>query len=130
MTDFVDQVVAAFARGAPRHHHLLLKAHPLEDGRAPLRATIRDAARGQGIAHRVHYLRGSKLAGLLDDTLSAVTVNSTAGQQVLRRGLPLKAMGRAVYCRGGFTSGQPLVRFFADLAPPIWRLTGPIAVIC
>ena len=118
MTEFVDEVVTGFARGAPRHHHLLFKAHPLEDGRAPLRATIRDAARAQGIARRVHYLRGGKLAGLLDDTLSAVTVNSTAGQQVLRRGLPLKAMGRAVYCRDGFTSGQALVRFFADPAPP------------
>ncbi len=28
-------VIDGFAKGAPRHHHLVFKAHPLEDGRAP-----------------------------------------------------------------------------------------------
>jgi capsular polysaccharide export protein len=40
-------------------------------------------------------------------------VNSTAGQQVLWRGLPLKAMGRAVYSLPEFVSDQPLAEFFA-----------------
>ncbi len=37
----------------------------------------------------------------------AVTVNSTAAQQVLWRGLPLKVFGRAVYAKPEFVSTQP-----------------------
>jgi hypothetical protein len=44
-SDFVETVIAGFAAGAPAHHHLVFKAHPLEDGRAPLQADIRRAAR-------------------------------------------------------------------------------------
>ncbi|MCC0065316.1 MAG: capsule biosynthesis protein CapA, partial [Defluviimonas sp.] len=40
------------------------------------------------------------------------------GQQVLWRGLPLKALGRAVYSRPAFVSQQALADFFADPAPP------------
>ena len=36
MTQFVETVIDGFAKGAPRHHHLVFKAHPLEDGRVPL----------------------------------------------------------------------------------------------
>ena len=82
-----------FRQGAPRHHHLVFKAHPLEDGRAPVRRDVRRLARAHGVADRVHYVRGGKLAQLLDDARSAVTVNSTAGQQVLWRGIPLKVFG-------------------------------------
>lgn len=35
---FVRTVIDGFARAAPRHHHLIFKAHPLEDGRAGNRA--------------------------------------------------------------------------------------------
>ena len=42
-----------------------------------------------------------------------VTVNSTAAQQALWRGLPLKAFGRAVYSKPEFVSDQPLDQFFA-----------------
>jgi capsular polysaccharide export protein len=43
-SDFVETVIDGFAAGAPAHHHLVFKAHPLEDGRIPLRADIRRAA--------------------------------------------------------------------------------------
>jgi len=90
-TDFVRQVIAGFAQGAPRHHHLVFKAHPLEDGRAPLAKSIRTFAETFGIKGRVHYLTGGKLIALIRGATSAVTVNSTAAQQVLWHGLPLKA---------------------------------------
>lgn len=112
MTDFLDLIIAGFAKGAPQHHHLVLKAHPLEDGRAPIRRTIARLAREHGIAARVHYVRGGKLARLLDDARSAVTVNSTAAQQALWRGLPLKAFGTAVYLKPEFVSTQTLEEFF------------------
>jgi capsular polysaccharide export protein len=121
MTDFLAEVITAFATSAPAHHHLVFKAHPLEDGRTPLARDIRRLARAAGIAARVHFVRGGKLAALLDQAVSAVTVNSTAGQQALWRGLPLKIMGTAVYGKPGLVSDQPLAEFFASPARPDLR---------
>jgi capsular polysaccharide export protein len=118
MPDFLDVVIKGFARGAPGHHHLVFKAHPLEDGRVPVRREIRRLAREHGVAERVHYVRGGKLAQLLNDARSAVTVNSTAAQQVLWRGIPLKVFGDAVYDKPEFVSTQPLPEFFACASRP------------
>ncbi len=118
MTEFLEVVIEGFARGAPTHHHLVFKAHPLEDGRAPLRREIKRLAAEHDAGDRVHYVRGGKLAQLLDHARSAVTVNSTAAQQALWRGLPLKAFGQAVYAKPEFVSTQPLTDFFARPARP------------
>jgi capsular polysaccharide export protein len=108
MEEFLRLVIEGFAQGAPAHHHLVIKAHPLETGRRPLRRMIRQIARQHGLAGRVHYLRGGKLARMLNDARTAVTVNSTAGQQVLWRGIPLRSFGDAVYDKPEFVSKQPL----------------------
>ena len=118
MTDFLELVIDGFAKGAPKHHHLVVKAHPLEDGRVPVRGEIKRLAREKGVADRVHYVRGGKLAQLLNDARTGVTVNSTAGQQVLWRGIPLKVFGRAVYAKPEFVSEQPLPDFFALASRP------------
>jgi capsular polysaccharide export protein len=113
MEAFVEVVIRGFAAGAPAHHRLVFKAHPLEDGRIPLRRMIRSAAAAAGIADRVDYVPGGKLARLLAEARSAVTVNSTAAQQALWRGLPVKCFGQAVYAKPEFVSAQPLPEFFA-----------------
>jgi capsular polysaccharide export protein len=113
MAEFLEVVIDGFAKGAPHHHHLVFKAHPLESGQSPIRRMIRSLAAQHGITKRVHYVRGGKLARLLDQARSAVTVNSTAGQQALWRGIPLKIFGTAVYGKPAFVSGQPLRAFFA-----------------
>ncbi len=118
MTDFLELVIDGFASGAPQHHHLVVKAHPLEDGRVPVRREIRRLAKARGVGDRVHFVRGGKLAWLLNDARSAVTVNSTAGQQVLWRGIPLKVFGSAVYAKPEFVSDQPLPEFFQTAARP------------
>jgi len=118
MTEFLDEIITGFAEGAPTHHHLVIKAHPLEDGRAPLRRVMRRLADRHGIAERVHYVRGGKLAELLDEARSAVTVNSTAGQQALWRGIPLRVFGSAVYAKPEFVSDQPLRAFFGAANRP------------
>lgn len=118
MADFLELVIEGFANGAPQHHHLVIKAHPLEDGRAPVRRDVKRLARAHGVSDRVHFVRGGKLAQLLNDTRSAVTVNSTAGQQVLWRGIPLKVFGSAVYSQPEFVSDQPLPEFFATASRP------------
>ncbi len=118
MTEFLDVVMKGFAAGAPQHHHLVFKAHPLEDGRAPIQREIRRLTAHYGVEGRVHYVRGGKLAQLLDHARSAVTVNSTAAQQVLFRGIPLKVFGDAVYAKADFVSDQPLAEFFAGATRP------------
>jgi capsular polysaccharide export protein len=118
MGDFLAEVLSGFAAGAPRHHHLVIKAHPLEDGRSPIRRELRRLAKAHDIENRVHYVRGGKLAELLNEARTAVTVNSTAGQQVLWRGIPLKVFGAAVYDKEEFTSDQTLAQFFATPARP------------
>jgi capsular polysaccharide export protein len=121
MTDFLALVMEGFARGAPRHHHLVFKAHPLEDGRVPLKSEIRRLAALTGLTGRVHFVRGGKLAELLNEARSAVTVNSTAGQQALWRGVPLRSFGAAVYGKPEFVSTQPLDEFFAAPRRPDTR---------
>lgn len=118
ITDFVALVIDRFADGAPAHHHLVFKAHPLEDGRAPITRKIAEQARARGVADRVHFVAGGKLAYLLDNATTAVTVNSTAAQQALRRGLPVRAFGSAVYDKPEFVSHQPLDAFFAAPKQP------------
>ncbi|MEM6578214.1 MAG: capsule biosynthesis protein CapA [Pseudomonadota bacterium] len=116
--EFLDVVLRGFAEGAPQHHHLVVKAHPLEDGRTPIRSELRKLTRRYGLRGRVHYVRGGKLAQLLDETRSAVTVNSTAAQQVLWRGIPLRIFGEAVYDKPEFVSSLPLPAFFAGAPRP------------
>jgi len=113
MTEFLALVVEGFARGAAPHHHIVFKAHPLEDGRTAMARELRRLAGLHGVAGRVHFVRGGKLAGLLNHARSAITVNSTAAQQVLWRGLPLKTFGAAVYAKPEFVSTQSLSDFFA-----------------
>ena len=113
MEAFIAEVISGFASGAPAHHHLVFKAHPLESGQSPLRKIIKRLSAAHGIAARTHYLRGGKLAHVLNDARSAVTVNSTSGQQALWRGIPLKAFGTAVFSKPEFVSDQPLPAFFA-----------------
>ncbi|MGP3698635.1 capsule biosynthesis protein [Rhodobacter sp. NSM] len=118
MADFLSEVIRAFAEGAPPDHHLVLKAHPLEDGRAPIPREIRRLAHLHGLTGRVHFVRGGKLARLLSRARSAVTVNSTAGQQALWRDLPVRTLGTSVYGLPELVSSQPLPAFFARPRPP------------
>ncbi len=124
MSDFLRTVIEGFAEGAPKHHHLVVKAHPLEDGRVPVRRELLRLAREHGLSSRVHFVRGGKLAQLLDEARTAVTVNSTAAQQVLWRGIPLKTFGEAVYAKPEFVSTKPLRDFFSLAERPDRRAYG------
>ncbi|MCF3974446.1 capsule biosynthesis protein [Paracoccus salsus] len=117
-SQFIDTVIGEFSRAAPRHHHLIFKAHPLEDGRAENRRAILQAARHLGVEGRVHYMRSGKLAEQMAHARSVITVNSTAAQQALWRGIPVKALGRAVYAKPGIVADQSLADFLAEPQPP------------
>ncbi|SLN44013.1 Capsule polysaccharide biosynthesis protein [Roseovarius albus] len=113
ISEFLEMVIKGFADGAPGHHHLVIKTHPLEDGRSTFVKDLKTLTKDHDVEGRVHIVRGGKLAGLLDQSRSAVTVNSTAAQQVLWRGIPLKTFGDAVYAKPEFVSTQHLPEFFS-----------------
>lgn len=118
MAEFADLCLEQFSKGAAQHHRLVFKAHPLEDERVPLPRLIRERSQRHGLSKRVYFVRGGKLADLLNDARTAVTVNSTAAQQVLWRGQPLKALGQAIYGKPEFVSTQPLADFFKSPISP------------
>jgi capsular polysaccharide export protein len=112
--EFVRDCIGAFVRGAPVEDCLVFKSHPFEDGRECLGQVIADTAERLGVDERVIFLDGGPtLTSLLDGALSAVTVNSTAAQLALWRGLPVATLGRAVYAKPGLVSDQALDAFFA-----------------
>ena len=117
--EFVRDCIEAFARGAAAEDRLVFKSHPFEDGRERLGRVIAATASRLGVDRRVLFLDGGQaLTPLLDGARSAVTVNSTAAQQALWRGLPVAALGRAVYAKPGLVSSQALDTFFADPQRP------------
>ena len=117
-SEFLVLVFQSFLKGAAPHHQLVFKTHPLDDGRSPLRKIVAKAARRCGIEDRVHFVYGGQLGRLLDQARSAITVNSTSGQQALWRGIPIKTFGKSVYDKPEFTSRQSLSQFFQDSAYP------------
>ena len=118
VTQFMKDCLEAFAKGAPADHHLVMKSHPFEDGRERLEASMKRIAARLGLSDRVVFLHGGKLGPLLDRARSAVTVNSTAGQQALWRGLPIAVLGSAVYEKPEFTQNSDLESFFRQPIAP------------
>jgi capsular polysaccharide export protein len=116
--EFLDQVLHGFAKGAPRHHLLVIRAHPLEPDSSALHQIVCALAQKHQVMDRVRYIEGGKLAKILKQAHSAGTVNSTAGQQALWRGVPLKISGAAIYAKTDFTSQQGTADFFAAPTRP------------
>lgn len=112
ITDFVELCIQDFARSAKPHYRLVFKAHPLEDGRENLGQKIAKSAAQHHISGRVDYIQGGKLSSLMDNTSGVVTINSTAAQQALWRGLPVRSLGKSVFDKPEIVSHQPLADFF------------------
>ncbi|GLQ34676.1 capsule biosynthesis protein CapA [Amylibacter marinus] len=116
--EFIHDVISGFVKKAPAHHHLVFKAHPLEDYRERPDRVVAQIAAEFGVAARVHFLHGGKLAAVLDFARSVITINSTAAQQALWRGLPVKTLGRSVYSKPELVSQQTTADFFAQPNTP------------
>lgn len=122
VADFIEYCLKAFAEGAEADETLVFKTHPFEDGREHLERKTRILARRLGIGERVEFLQGGRLGPLLDGARTAITINSTAGQQALWRGMPLFVAGRAVYDKPEFTPTTDLAEFFRRPQAPDLQL--------
>lgn len=116
MREALRQVIAAFRGGAPKEARLVVKAHPLDNGEVDWRAEIARHAGEDG--GRIVFLDGGSLAALFPRLSGLVTVNSTAGLDALRAGVPVAVLTPALYDMAGLTHGGPLESFWQAPEPP------------
>ncbi len=109
---FLNELLENFAKFAPKYYHLILKLHPLDDGRQPLKKRVELLGKQLNIKGRVHLIYGGKLSDLLSRARATVTVNSSASQHSLWRGIPTKFLGRSIYNKPEIASQQSLENFF------------------
>lgn len=114
---FLDEVMASFARAAPRERHLLVKLHPLDSGLERWFARARRISRVHGLSDRVHVIRGGDLGRLLSRSRGVVLVNSTVGLHALRAYVPVYACGEAIYDVPGLTHQGTLDSFWVEPQP-------------
>ncbi|MGI9170326.1 MAG: capsular biosynthesis protein [Caulobacteraceae bacterium] len=115
---FMTQVIANFAKTAPRDHRLVFKNHPLDPGVEDLAERCHAIAVRHKIADRVVFLEGGAFAQLARVSKGVVAVNSTAAYAALGFGAPVKLLGRAVFDIDGLTDQRPLEHFWKGPAAP------------
>ncbi|PTW60956.1 capsular polysaccharide export protein [Breoghania corrubedonensis] len=118
MEPALETVFRSFAAHAPNDCRLVVKAHPLDAGLERWHAVVPRLARDTGIADRVDHADGGGLDDLLAGSSGMVTVNSSAGLEALRAGVPVKALCPAIFDVPGMTDFQPLDAFWRTPTPP------------
>jgi capsular polysaccharide export protein len=114
----IEHVLSSFAGYAPPQARLVVKLHPLDSGLVDWAAITSHLAVEFGIADRIVILDGSDLGKLLAHDPAVVTVNSTVGTLALAAGLPVIALGKAVYDIPGLTFQGELREFWTAAAAP------------
>ena len=118
MRQAADYIIASFAAHAPADTLLVLKDHPLDFGWFSWRRYTRAMARRHGIEGRIVHLPGGDLKTLADASKGVVVVNSTSATFALASGVPVAALGTAVYAIPGLVHSGPLDGFWANPSPP------------
>ena len=113
----VREIIASFARSGSRRE-LVFIAHPLDNGLIAWSRVITRLAREFGVSDRVLSLPGGTPPELLRHAAGIVTINSTIGVTALHLGVPVKALGNAVFDVPGLTCQSPLDRFWRAPTPP------------
>ena len=109
---FVEHCISEFAASATRDALLVFKNHPLDNGVINLNLVIASETRRHGLTGRVFFVETGKLVPLLQKSVSATAINSTACHQALLRGIPTNVLGEAVFNHPEIVSGMRLSDFF------------------
>lgn len=115
--DMIEEVLASFARAAPPERRLLIKMHPLDSDYRGWRRRIPEMARRLGVGERIDVIRGGDLGALIRHAKGAVMANSTVGLHCIRDGVPVKALGSAIYDLPGLTHQGSLDGFWIAPEP-------------
>ncbi len=114
----IEYVLASFASHAPPRSRLVVKLHPFDSGFVDWAGMVGHIAVEHMITERVTVLDGGDLTKVLARSRAVVTVNSTVGAQGLANGLPVIALGKAVYDIAGLTFQGELDDFWRMATPP------------
>ena len=109
---FVEHCISEFAASGTQDSLLVFKNHPLDNGVIDLDRIIRNEAERHGLGDRVFFVETGKLVPLLEHSISAVAINSTACHQALLRGIPTLVLGKAVFNHPQIVSRMRLADFF------------------
>lgn len=115
---FIEVVLASFARCGNAKHRLVFKHHPLDRGYRDYSRLLRRLNRQYGLEGRVIYVHDVHLPTLLDRALGTIVVNSTVGLSSLLHDTPVCVLGDPVYHMRGLT-------FQGDL-DDFWNAPGQI----
>ena len=118
IADALRMVISSFAENAPPDMRLVVKAHPLDNGVRDWRLETTALARLNGLGDRVDYLDGGDIVAIARNSNGMVTINSTSGTLALALGVPVIALGQAVYDIDGVTFQGALDDFWRDPGKP------------
>jgi capsular polysaccharide export protein len=109
---FVEYCIAEFAASGVQEAVLVFKNHPLDSGVINLNRVISEVAAEHGLEGRVFFVETGKLVPLLEKSVSATAINSTACHQALLRGIPTMVLGKAVFNHPQIVARMRLADFF------------------
>ena len=118
MQSAASYAIESFAANAPRHLHLLLKAHPLDSSFFDWDKFVRRHARRLALEDRLHFVDGGDLESMVRKARGLVCVNSTSATLALANGTPVCTMGEAIYDLPGLTHQGHLDTFWANPVAP------------
>jgi capsular polysaccharide export protein len=118
MQSAASYAIESFAANAPRHLHLLLKAHPLDSSFFDWDRFVRRHARRLSLEDRLHFVDGGDLDTMVRKARGLVCVNSTSATLALANGTPVCTLGEAIYDLPGLTHPGHLDTFWANPMAP------------
>ncbi len=118
MTDAMMMVLRSFAENAPEGSRLLVKEHPLDNGVVDWREETWSMAELLGIADRVDYMSFGDIVPVAAKAQGVVVINSTSGTLALDMGVPVIALGQAIYDIPDVTFQDGIDRFWTEATPP------------
>nr|WP_258046578.1 capsular biosynthesis protein [Sphingomonas folli] len=118
ISDALRLVIESFARHAPAELRLVIKEHPLDNGVRDWRGEAAALAVRHGVADRVDYLESGDIVPVAHGARGMVTINSTSGTLALAVGVPVIALGQAVYDIDGITFQRGLDAFWREPIAP------------
>ena len=120
--DALEMAIRSMAAHGPEEMRLVVKCHPLDSGLIDWPGEIAGIARRHGVAGRVLYLDGGDLGTLLRASKGVVLINSTVGLQALQLGVPVLALGIAIFDMPGVTHQSGIDAFWHAPQPVDARL--------
>jgi capsular polysaccharide export protein len=118
IADALKMVISSFAAHAPAGMRLVVKEHPLDNGVRDWRHETTSLAALHGVVDRVDYLESGDIVPVAERAKGMVTINSTSGTLALALGVPVIALGQAVYDIDGITFQGSIDKFWSNPGRP------------